>query len=192
MILRRLVALLLIAAIGVAVAALAFDVELPLVGGEGAQEQEELSKPPALTEATTVKEDGLTVGWPEDWSQSRERASLRLQSPDRAVAISVSAPAIVKAARGRRIVLNDALKAIRRNYTRVRVTRGRPGRLDGYPTAQAVVSARNRNRVPVRILVIVAWRKRLAYLVEVFSAENAPGRRLVEAQTILSSVRLTK
>jgi hypothetical protein len=194
LILRRILALILLAAIGLSVAVLAFDVNLPLVGDDDAKE--DLTKPPALTEATTVREDGLTVGWPASWSDRRSGGlggPLRLASADGSVTVALSAPAIVKKPRGRGIVLNDAIKAIRRNYERVRVTRvERPAPIGGYPTRQAVILAQNKRGVPLRILVAVAWKKKLAYLVEVFTAENAPPRRIVEAQTVLTSVRLSK
>jgi hypothetical protein len=191
---RRLIALAVVVILGLAVALLAFGVDLPLVGGGG--DGEKLGEPPALTEATTVKEDGLTVGWPSDWSQTKTGGvggPLRLTSEDKTTTVALAAPAEIKAARGRQIVLDDSLKAIRKNYRKVRVTQVKqPQQVNGYPSVQAVVSARNKSGVPIRILITVAWKKKLVYVVEVFQAANAPPQRLVEAQTILDSLKLTK
>jgi hypothetical protein len=190
---RRIVAGLLLAVVGVAIATALFDLNLPLIGD---QESQDLGKPPALTEATTVREDGLTVGWPGTWSDSRVGGlggPLRLTSGDATASVAISAPAIIRKPAGRQIVLRDAIRAIRKNYSGVEVTRVRnPRPIDGYPTRQALISARNKRGIPLRILVAVAWKKKLAYVIEVFTAQNAPARRIVEAQTVLASVRLTK
>jgi hypothetical protein len=189
-----MVALAAAGVIAVVVAKLAFGVpDLPF-GDSGEDERQ----PPALTESTTRAEDGVTVGWPETWSTRESKYTISLTSEDRTATVVVSAPAIARgprnprtSARVRKILLDDAVKAIRRRYKEVRVRRAPDRRIDRYEARQAVLTAVNRNGVPLRILVAAARGKRLAYLVESFAAANAPARRLVEAQTILASLRLS-
>lgn len=189
MIRRRLLAVLLVAGIGVGVVYFATDVDLPLIGGGPSKEDE--TGPPTLANATTDAKSGITIGWPDGWTQSQARTNaISLASEDKTVAVLVSAPVLAK---GDTVIYRDTLKAIRRNYKKPRVQRVRARRIDRYPiTRGALVSGQNKQGVPLRTLLLVAKGKRVAYVIEVTSARNAPQRRLVEAQTILASLKLTK
>ncbi len=144
------------------------------------------SAPPPLGEG--ARDRGLRVRYrvPKGWRESRRASAIRLRSRDRTAEIVIAAPA--PAARAGRL-LEDTLAAIRRSYDAVQVNPGSGREIGGLRARGAVISARS-EATPLRILVAVAKGRKRAYLVEVFTAEDAPGERLREAQVALNSLRL--
>ena len=131
---------------------------------------------------------GVAVKVPSAWSATRERSTLRLRSEDRTTAVAVAAPS----ADGRqREVLDSELRAIKQGYGDVSVSRGFGKAVGGLPARGAVVSARTKSATQLRILVAAASGEKHTYLVEVFSATNAPPQRLIQAQLALRSLKLS-
>jgi hypothetical protein len=135
-----------------------------------------------------LRDLGVSARVPNTWSGSRDHSTIRLRSGDRTteLAVTASAPA------GReRSVLRSQLGAIRSGYRDASVKEG-SGRMVGSLAAKgAVVSMRTRSGTAVRVLVAVASGDRHTYVVEVFSAANAPPERLIQAQLALRSLELT-
>jgi hypothetical protein len=185
---RRVV---LMAAVGLVVA---IPVTLLVRGGSGQQ-----TTAPAATPAipqqfrlhgeVRLHDLGVAVKVPDSWSATRKRSTVRLRSADRTTALAVAAPG---AAGKHRQVLGSELEAIRDGYRDVHVTRGVGKTVGGLPAKGAVVSARTRSGTRLRILLAVASGEDHTYLVEVFSAANAPPQRLIQAQLALRTLTLTR
>ena len=132
---------------------------------------------------------GLRVAYrvPEGWRASKSDRTLRLRSRDGSALIAVAAPA----GSGRAAdVRRDLLDGIRSSYRRVDVERGEDREVGGIEARTAVVSARQADGGPLRILVAVADGDDRTYVVEVFTAASAKPQRLRQAQAALNALRL--
>jgi hypothetical protein len=177
-----------------AVALLALIVIAILASGSDDEEPEQARpEPPSLAvpesdEAVTVRGTGISVQPPRGWATRRTRRSIQMRSPDRTTLVVVSAP---PRARRPATLLRGALAEIRARYRDVSIGGTAGSRLGRRPGISRVVSARNRRGTRLRVLVAAARGRRRAWLAEVFSAEGAPQRRLVEGQVALRSLRLS-
>jgi hypothetical protein len=110
------------------------------------------------------------------------------QSPDRTIAVAISAPTdAVDADQLRR----DAIASAAAGYKKPVVRQGKGRTIGGLRAEGATISGKGPGG-PSTSLVAVAPGKRKAYLLEVFTTANAPSQRLVEAQLILNSLRLSR
>jgi hypothetical protein len=144
--------------------------------------------PPKAVGSASLPAVGIRLRRTRGWSVSRSRRRVELRSKDRTVAISVSSPA---GARSAAAVLREAVAETRQAYGQVRVQRTGSRRLGGKRARTAVLSVRNRRKVPLRILDAAAQGRRRAWLVEVLAVANAPAARLVQGQVILGSLKLS-
>jgi hypothetical protein len=144
---------------------------------------------PALRPEVLNRDLGVSYRVPQGWRERDRRRAVSLQSRDRTVQIVIAAPAPAKAS-GR--VLDEAVAAVRSGYRRVRIERGSGSRLGGLRVNGAVASARNPDGTPLRILMAVARGERRTFLVEVFTAAAASGKRIREAQVALNSLRFRR
>lgn len=132
---------------------------------------------------------GITGRRPASWALSDDAAGLSLTSPDRTTLIEIAAPGPASAADN---LLAGTITAIGHGYDDVAL-QARTSRRIGQLTAQvAVLSARNRKGVPLRILVAAAPGHALAYLVEVFTATSSPPSTVLAAQSVIDSLQLTR
>jgi hypothetical protein len=129
---------------------------------------------------------GARIRKPRGWVRERRRRSIVFRSPDSTTIMSVSLP---PGGDRSRAVLGTAVDAIRNGYRRVRVRRI-GGKVAGLPAVSRVVSATNKRRVPLNILVAGVQGRRRAWLVQVFSGPGARVKRLPEAQVALGTLRL--
>jgi hypothetical protein len=130
---------------------------------------------------------GVVFMTPEHWAISRRRGTVRAVSEDRTSIVAISA---LPGGRGLQAVVASATRAIRRNYRFVHVLQRSRRKVAGRPAVNLLVSAVNPSGVRLRILANAVAGSSRPYLVEVFSAQGAPPRRLVEAQVLLSSLKL--
>jgi hypothetical protein len=142
---------------------------------------------PALNPAVGNKSLDVTYQVPEGWKESKKAKAIQLQSEDRSVLIAIAAPAAAPRA-GR--LLNDTLASIRSGYKNVEVRPGSGKQVGGLNSKGAVIAAKTPDGNELRIVVAVAKGKKRAYLVEVFTAANAPVERVREAQVALNSLAL--
>lgn len=133
---------------------------------------------------------GVSGSLPKGWKATKNaRGSLvRLTSPDRRAVIAIGAD---RAATNAGAVLKTALSTGRATYRTQTVKRLPSAKLAGLTAQNAVLFGRNRRGVPIRVLLASARGRKLTYLLEVFTAQSSPAQRLVEAQRILLSLRLT-
>jgi hypothetical protein len=139
----------------------------------------------------SVRLHGLGVGVrvPHSWRARRTGGTIRLRSDDGTTALAVAAPS---RAGKQQEVLRSELGAIKHGYEDVAVRRGVGRSVGGLTATGAVVSARNTAGTPLRILIAVASGEAHTYLVDVFSAANAPPERLVQAQLALGTLTLSR
>jgi hypothetical protein len=180
---RRRVLLMAVVALVVAIPA-----TILIRGGDDDGDAEApLATAPPLNPAVANKGLDVTYQVPEGWKESKKAKAIQLQSKDRSVLIAIAAPAAASEAGP---LLDDTLAAIRSGYKNVEASPGSGKQVGGLDAKGAVISAKTRDGNELRIVVAVAKGKKRAYLVEVFSAANAPVERVREAQVALNSLRL--
>jgi hypothetical protein len=130
---------------------------------------------------------GIELMTPEHWTASRRRGTVRVVSDDRTAIVAISA---LPGRRSLASVITSATKAIRTNYRFVKLLARSRRKVAGLRAVNVLFSAVNPSGVRLRILANAVASASRAYLVEVFSARGSPPRRLVEAQVLLSSLKL--
>ena len=129
---------------------------------------------------------GAQMRRPKGWNVKAAGRAITLRSPDSSTIMSISQP---PGAKNGPNVVRTAVAAIRGQYRQVSSRRFR-GKVAGLPTTSRVVSATNRRRVRLNILVAAPQGRSRAWLVQVFSAPGPRNRRLGEAQASLGTLRL--
>jgi len=155
--------------------------------GEGGPPDSTGPKLPRAGLAVENRAIGARIRKPKGWMHTRADRSLILRSPDSTTILSVSLPPGATNSAG---VLRSAQATIRREYRRVKVAL-QPGRVADLPTVSVVVSAVNRKGTLLNIFVSAAQGRDRAWLVQVFSAPGARGKRLPEAQRAIGTLRLS-
>lgn len=144
---------------------------------------------PQLSVPFAYRALGVAGSLPKGWTATSTGGSLvRLRSTDRSAVIAIGAD---RAAPTAAAALNPVLAAAQKSYRAPSVTRVHGGTLAGLPAQSAVFVGHNQQGVPIRILLASARGRKLTYLLEVFTAQRSPARRLVEAREILLALRLT-
>jgi hypothetical protein len=131
---------------------------------------------------------GIAVEWPADWTKVEKRGAFGFRSPDRTLLVLISAPADAADADQLR---KDAIASTAAEYKNPVVRPGKGRTIGGLRAEGATISGRGPGGQSLT-LVAVAAGKQHAYLFQVLTTENAPSKRLVEAQLILNSLRLRK
>jgi hypothetical protein len=129
---------------------------------------------------------GAEIRRPKGWKVSSKGRQIIMRSPDSSTIMSISQP---PGAKNGLNVVRTSIAALRQNYRQVS-TRRLKGKIAGLPTTSRVVSATNRRRVRLNILVAAPQGRTRAWLVQVFSGPGARSRRLPEAQVSLASLKL--
>ena len=131
---------------------------------------------------------GIYLRLPKGWSAANERGVVRLRSADSSAIVALVAfPDPTKADP----LLLNALKTVLGEYTNTSIKRAPGTKLAGLPAHSAVVYGRNRRGATIRVLLAGARGHSHAYLLDVFTSQSTSGRDLVEAQEIISTLRLT-
>jgi hypothetical protein len=158
-------------------------------GGDRQPVPEATTQPPAV-EAESLEDasSGISVSWPSDWNKLEKGGVLAFRSPDGTVLVGISAPADAGEAEELR---KGAIASAADEYKNPVIRHGKGRKIGGLPATGATISERGSGGRSVT-LVAVAPGKRNAYLFETVKAANAPSERLIEAQLILNSLKLTK
>lgn len=159
-------------------------------GGDPVTVKRDGAQLPKTSGAFTDPDLGISFVRPAGWSVSRPRGVLRVISRDREALVAVSA---LPGRRSLRAVLASAVKALRASYRDVRVLGRSSRKVAGRPAFNALLTGRHRRGGGrLRILSNAVAGRTQAYLIQIFSASPAPARRLVEAQVLLSSLKLKR
>ena len=140
-----------------------------------------------LNPAVNDRELHARYSVPKGWSQKEAKDTRKLHSKDGSVQVGISTPGSAKDSGE---ILDAALASLRESYKAVDVSPGSGKRVGGLPAKGAVVQAAS-HKVRLSILVAVATGEKRSYLVEVFTAADAPERPVAEAQRFLDSLRFT-
>jgi hypothetical protein len=156
-------------------------------GGEDEESPAPTVTAPALNPGVKDKSLDFRYQVPEGWTESKKAKAVQLKSEDRSVLIAIAAPADASQSGP---LLDDTLAAIRSGYRNVRINPGSGPKVGGLNAKGAVVTAKTTDGNELRIVVAVAKGQKRAYLVQVFTAANAPVERVREAQVALNSLQL--
>ena len=144
--------------------------------------------PTELGQSLDDTTSGISVSWPSEWRKREKGGALAFQSPDKSVVLAISAPAGAADADRLR---KGAIASAASGYKNPVVRPGKGRTIGGLRAEGATISGRGPGGGS-RSLIAVAPGRQKAYLLEVLTAEGAPSERLVEAQLILNSLRLSK
>lgn len=158
-----------------------------LVLPDGSEEPEATSSPPqgVIFRAPRL---GIVGVRPARWRLERSPRAVRVRSPDRAGLVAVSAtPSPVSAS----ALMASTLAAVRRSYRGARLSARRRTRVGGLAGTAVGGRAANSRGVRLDLLLATAGGRRRTYLLQVFVARAAAGRRLAEAQDVVNSLELS-
>jgi hypothetical protein len=142
-----------------------------------------------LKHTVVIPEEGISVRRPGDWTDSKGNGAIALQSGDRCLAMTLSAPVSAAQAKGLR---SDSIELLRRSYKNAKVGSAPDSQIGGIPTTSDTVSFTDQKGNPLRVLVGVGTGKKNAYLTEVVVRDPTCQGDLNLAQVVLSSVQYTK
>jgi hypothetical protein len=143
---------------------------------------------PRLVSGYNRPDTGIYLRLPKGWSAANERGVVRLSSPGASAIIALAA--FPDPSKADQLLLN-ALKTVLGEYSNTSIKHAPGTKLAGLPAHSAVVYGRNRRGATIRVLLAGATGHSHAYLLDVFTSQKTPGRELVEAQEIISTMRLT-
>lgn len=157
-------------------------------GGDGHKQGNPSARLPKLSGTFAYRSIGVSGSLPHGWTATKTRGSLiRLTSADRTAVVAIGADS----ATSDQAVLDAALATARKTYRPQTVRHLPAAKLAGLPARDVLLLGRSQRGVPIRVLLASAHGRKLTYLLEVFTAQRSPARRLVEAQQILLALRLT-
>jgi hypothetical protein len=181
--------------VGLGVIAVAVIGAIALITDDGGGEEEAaperteaVVQPSALGQSLEDPKSGIAVQWPSDWTKLEKGGVFAFRSPDRTVLVGISAPASTGEADE---VRKAAIASSASGYKNPMIRPGKGRTIGGLSATGATISGQGPGGRQAT-LVAVAAGKRTAYLFETVTAANAPTERLVEAQLILNSLKLTK
>ena len=155
-------------------------------GDDDDSKDEASARIPRPGSVVTNRAIGARIRMPKGWVDTSEDRAIVLRSPDQTTVMTISHPPGAVASRQ---VVRSAVAAIEQRYRRVRA-RPIQGKVAGLPAVSRVVTATNRRRVRLNILVSSPQGRERAWLVQVFSGPGARATRLPEAQVSLGTLRL--
>lgn len=132
---------------------------------------------------------GISVRRPGDWTDSKRADAITLQSHDRCLSMTLSAP--TAAGRANRLH-QDSLALFRRSYRGVRVSTAPASQLGGIPTTSNAIKFTDDKGNPLTVLLSVGTGRQHAYLTEVVVGNPSCQGALQRARLVLSSVEYTK
>jgi hypothetical protein len=142
----------------------------------------------ALTESLERPRDGYEAAYPAEWVVAERKGIVNLESPDRCIAISLSAP-VPTAQAGR--LERDLTASLRRTYGKLKVVR-RSERIGGKPTRTSFVAVRSKTGDPVVVRQSVTPGAELAHLTQVIQRAPPCEAYSEQAGLILGSIEFTK
>jgi hypothetical protein len=139
---------------------------------------------------TVVEADkGISVRRPGNWSDSKGNGVVTLQSHDRCLAMTLSAPVPAGKAKGLR---SDSIALLKSSYKNVRVGPAPDSDVGGIPTTSDTISFNDQKGNPIRVLLSVGTGNKYAYLTEIVVRDPSCQGDLGLGQVVLSSIEYTK
>ena len=178
-----------------ALAALVAASVLAALGGCGGGSQPNTSTSPLPASLTlrvrnvTYANLGLEFAQPLGWARSRRGGAIVVRSRDRTTAVTISSPTRGDFAR---LIADDSVRTLLRDYAPARVIARRLGRLGRMPVKTTEIVGATRAGRGIRILSLAAATHWRTYSVQLFSDLRPTLGRLAEARALLGSVVLFK
>jgi len=142
-----------------------------------------------LKHTVVLPDKGISVRRPGNWSDSKRGGVVALQSHDRCLAITLSAPQAAGDAKGLR---DDSIALIKRSFANARVQPAPDSPVGGIPTSSDALSFHDQKGNPIKVLLSVGKGDKYAYLTEIVVRDNSCQGDLQLAQIVLSSIQYTK
>jgi hypothetical protein len=139
---------------------------------------------------TVVEADkGISVRRPANWKDSKRGGVVTLQSRDRCLAMTLSAPQNAGQAKGLR---TDSIAVLKRSFGNARVLPAPDSPVGGIPTTSGALSFTDQKGNPIRVLLSVGTGRKYAYLTEIVIRDPRCQGDLQLGQVVLSSIQYTK
>jgi hypothetical protein len=139
---------------------------------------------------TVVQPDkGISVRRPANWTDSKRGGVITLQSHDRCLAMTLSAPVPAGRAKGLR---SDSISLLKDSYKNLQVGPAPDSDVGGIPTTSDTVSFKDQKGNQIRVLLSVGTGDKYGYLTEIVVRNPSCQGDLGLGQVVLSSIEYTK
>jgi hypothetical protein len=139
---------------------------------------------------TVVQPDkGISVRKPANWSAHKSGGAVSLQSHDRCLAMTFSAPQDADKAKSLR---SDSISVLEQSFGNAKLRAAPDSPIGGIPTTSDALRFTDQKGNPIQILLSVGTGKKNAYLTEIVVRDPRCQGDLQLAQVVLSSVQYTK
>ncbi len=142
-----------------------------------------------LRQTVVVPDRGISLRRPGNWKDSKNGGAIALQSRDRCLAMTLSAPQGAGRAKGLR---DDSIALFKRSFANARVRPAPDSPVGGIPTTSDALSVTDQKGNPIQILLSVGTGERFAYLTEIVVRDPRCQGDLQLAQIVLGSIQYTK
>ena len=142
-----------------------------------------------LKHTVDVADKGISVRRPANWKDSNQHGVIALQSHDRCLAMTLSAPQGADQGKGLR---SDSIALLKRSFGNAKVLPAPDSPVGGIPTTSDALSFTDQKGNPIRVLLSVGKGHKYSYLTEVVVRDPRCQGDLQLGQVVLSSVQYTK
>jgi hypothetical protein len=142
-----------------------------------------------LQHTIVVPDKGISVRRPADWTDSQRSGVISVQSHDRCLAMTLSAPAPAGQSNSLR---SNSVRLLRRSYKGATVGTAPSSQVGGIPTVSNTISFTDPKGNDIKTLVSVGSGSKYTYLTEIVVRSQSCQGDLSLAQLVLSSVQYTK
>ena len=142
-----------------------------------------------LQHTVVVPDKGISVRRPDNWKDSKNGGAVALQSHDRCLAMTLSAPRDADRAKGLR---DDSIALFKRSFRNAKVRPAPDSPVGGIPTTSDALSVTDQKGNPIQVLLSVGTGSKFAYLTEIVVRSPSCQGDLQLAQVVLSSIQYTK
>ena len=142
-----------------------------------------------LKHTVVVADKGISVRRPANWKDSKQHGVVSLQSHDRCLAMTLSAPQGADQSKGLR---SDSIAVLKRSFGNAKVLPAPDAPVGGIPTTSDALGFTDQKGNPIRVLLSVGRGHKYSYLTEVVVRDPRCQGDLQLGQVVLSSIQYTK
>jgi hypothetical protein len=163
---------------------------LLIAGGGGSSSSKGSAQISGLLSRTVVDPNaGISVRRRGNWTVRKKLGVINIQSHDRCLVMTLSAPVPADKANGLR---QDGIKLLKSTYKNANVQSAPRSSLGGIPTTTNTVTVKSAKGTHVRVLLSVGKGRKNAYLTEVVVRDTSCQGDLQLASLMLGSIAFTK
>jgi hypothetical protein len=142
-----------------------------------------------LAHTVVVADKGISVRRPSNWSDTKKGGVVALQSHDRCLAMTLSAPQGAEEAKGLR---DDSIAILKRSFGNANVRPAPDSDVGEIPTTSDAITFTDQKGNPIQVLLSVGKGDKYAYLTEIVVRDPSCQGDLQLAQVVLGSIEYTK